>query len=649
MTPEQYEKDLAMVMAAWEPELSKFEGEDRLKLELRLRLTKVRQRCRWDHGFYSYMVVGRGRKVDGVTDMPLTEKQSEIAQAVVDMVWYKTLGMEELKEDRAYMLEKRKEMTSQGKSEDYLGWALRHSEKKVKAALRDWFKNGDPQWGGLPHKGKRYGEKKIEGLVSEAWEKVKKSLVSVMAGRSVGKTHLVADLINWFFFTWERSETFCLGPTSHQLNQVLWPEISRVSQYSESIYGSNSSIGFGKGKVFEKGSSFICPNKGVKDAKGSSLRETWFVRTIQLDQTKPIEDQMAGLSGKHADWMLIVVDEASGVPDHAYNVIHNTMEVIGQVNICIAIFNPNKSHGWALDGATGKKKEALGYRINGEECELITAQKIQNLIDAYGKDSTTYRVSVLGLPPKTDDGSFIPYEWMELSKERYTQTKPDDRAPVLFGIDTGLGGDKTVIAHRWGSRLEELYENNDQDVEQITMWILKRIVEHEPDHVYFERTGIAEAIYQALSKALKDRGCFKSVLHGIKPMSPARDRKKYASVMDELMCKVRDAFQDGTICLPPSRDRRYEELQAQLTIVELDKGSEDRDGRIKIKSKNTAEYRKKLKGATGDNKAKSPDHLDAFKLTFYHDMDVQSGFKKPRRDLYKPKQRPSSSGRYGWL
>ena len=121
------------------------------------------------------------------------------------------------------------------------------------------------------------------------------SLISVVSGHGIGKSATCSWVVLWFLYCFQRAQVPVTAPTATQMNDVLWKELSiwikRMPTKVQEIY----------------------------DWKSDYVRikydpEAWFARA--RTSTKENTEAIAGV---HSDYVLIVVDEASGVPEQVFN------------------------------------------------------------------------------------------------------------------------------------------------------------------------------------------------------------------------------------------------------------------------------------------------------------------------------------------
>ncbi len=411
---------------------------------------------------------------------------------------------------------------------------------------------------------KRYGKR----LKKEERELVKKVGISVMSGKGTGKDAMAAWLILWFLTCFNRPVIPCTANTQKQLKEVLWREVYKWL----------------KGSLIEKyitwqSEKIFLTERGGKD---------WFAvaRTVNAKATP--DEQVETLQGFHEENMMIIVDEASGIPDPVFRPFETTLT--GSLNFVLMIFNPTRSRGFAIDSHGVNRKEWICLHWDAEESELVSREQIQRLEEKYGRDSNAFRIAVKGLPPITDTDCLIPRNWIEDAVDRDIEVSDDD--PLLLGVDVGAGGDKSIILHRQGGVVSRIVENTSKNTMELVGWVVREIEDFEADAVFVDVIGLGNGVYNRL-RELGYR------VYPVDVGTRARNHDKFNRLRDELWWTVREQFEHGTISIPDD-----EELFYELESIKYDEM--DSSGRIKIEGKRDLRRR----GLSSPNKA------DALCLTY---------------------------------
>ena len=149
----------------------------------------------------------------------------------------------------------------------------------------------------------------------------KSKRTSIRSGHGTGKDAFASWIIFWFMVTRPFAKVACTAPTARQLNTVLWSELSKWQRKSSIL---QDEFVIQKDKLFHKHS-----------------KEEWWCRAISPAVKASKEEQAETLAGLHGDHLLIVVDEASGVPDPIFVPLEGAMTQ--EDNRVLLIGNPTKN------------------------------------------------------------------------------------------------------------------------------------------------------------------------------------------------------------------------------------------------------------------------------------------------------------------
>ena len=111
-------------------------------------------------------------------------------------------------------------------------------------------------------------------------------MTTVRSGHGIGKSAVEAWIVIWFMITRPYPKIPCTAPTQHQLFDILWAEISKWKRNNPVL---EKELIWTKEKIYLKGH-----------------QEEWFA----VARTAPTPD---ALQGFHAENVLYIIDEASGV------------------------------------------------------------------------------------------------------------------------------------------------------------------------------------------------------------------------------------------------------------------------------------------------------------------------------------------------
>lgn len=410
--------------------------------------------------------------------------------------------------------------------------------------------------------------------------------ITVRAGRGTGKSSSSSWLIFWFMCLFQDAKIPAVGPTEKSLKTILWAEL--YLWYNK--LQKNGDIQFQE------------PFRSKINMMASEVRIDNNPNWTTFQRVSPRNSDegtlKAVLGGLHADNMLILIDEASSIQDQVFQPLESTLT--SRCNFVIALFNPTKNSGWAHDSHFDAvaSQDFIKLHWNGEHSELVSPTYLKSLAKRYGgRDNNNYRVSVLGVPPTTDDNSLIPFTWCEDASSRVPFLQ--DNIDVVLGCDIARSGaDSTIVSIRQGKNVLGFEKINEIETFQTSVAILKIAKKYQAKYICIDSLGIGSGVFDTV------RASFPKT-YGVENSRRSNDPEKYFNLRAECFYRLRLAFEMGSISLPSDDS----ELKMQLSTIRFS----DEGGKIKIESKK--EIKKRLGG-------ESPDIADSLAISFYID-DLQ--------------------------
>lgn len=451
--------------------------------------------------------------------------------------------------------------------------------------------------------------------------------ITVRSGHGIGKDACVGGVaIPWFLITHAGQvgsgvmscKVVCTAPTARQLSDVLWSEIAKW------MMGSAIADEFviQKDKIFHK-----------------DYPKTWWCRAITTSTRQSKEEQAEALAGLHEEHMLIVVDEASGVPDPVYIPLEGALTK--EDNKVILIGNMTRNSGYFYDTHFHPviSKQWKKLHFSSEKSNNVEPSYCQYMATKYGITSNVYRIRVLGEPPLEDEKTFISLAWAEQCIGREI-TPPEDE-PLYLGIDVArYGEDKSIILPRIGNVVKPW--ETFQGLNTITLggFVMVQYQELEARGLAIDEIGVGAGVVDWLYKH-NLRSCF-----GVNVANASSDITKFDRLRDELWTRVREkliagAYSFPDIILPGEVLSLGQELANELASPLYDFNAH---GGFKIESKKQM----KLRGIA------SPNIADALCLSEYFSNVATRVWNKEQAKISKKKARwreqiaePSNS--YAWM
>ena len=387
-----------------------------------------------------------------------------------------------------------------------------------------------------------------KALTEEQKGYVKKIGISVMSGNGTGKDFVTAVTILFFLYCFANPKIPCTAPSAHQLKDIVWAELAKWIRKSRKLDDSGVPL-------LEKLLGWQAETVFLREKKGKE----WFAVARSINTKATPDEQAETLAGFHEDFMLFVVDEASGVPDPVFRPIEGSLT--GKLNIVVLIFNPTRTGGYAVKTHGEDASRWVCLRWNAEECERVTREHIEYYRDKFGEDSNTYRIRILGLPPIVDGNTLIPPDWIHDAKLR--DIEPDPRDYIVKGFDIGGGGDPSIIATRKGGKVYPFKTNTTADSNVLTDWAYMDFVNAEANLLYGDVKGIGWAIMGNLRKRLS--GKVRSVDANSTPLA----KERFLNKRMEMAWNVRTAFENKEISIPDDPEL-IDELLALKTVPDDD-------------------------------------------------------------------------------
>ncbi len=202
----------------------------------------------------------------------------------------------------------------------------------------------------------------------------------------------------------------------------------------------------------------------------------WFAAAVA--SSKP-----ENIAGSHADNLLFVVDEASGVDDKIIETINGTLS--GKNNKLLLLGNPTKAEGSFYESHTSARALYSCFTVNAEESPRTNKENIEAMAQKYGRDSNVYRVRVLGEFPLNEDDVLIPIGLVEQSIMTDWE-EPEIPEHIRICADVArFGSDKTIISQRVDKKIDIIHKRNGMDTVWTANVILReyiRLLERYPDY-----------------------------------------------------------------------------------------------------------------------------------------------------------------------
>jgi hypothetical protein len=347
--------------------------------------------------------------------------------------------------------------------------------------------------------------------------------ISIRSGHGTGKDAAAAWLILWFELTNSYPKVICTAPTARQLQDILWSEISKWLRQS----------------VFH---NFFCIQRDKIYLK--ECQKEWWVRGVTANVKASAEDQAETIAGFHAPNMLIVIDEASGVPDPVFIPLEGAMTQ--ENNRVLLIGNMTRNSGYFYDTQYHAEisKQWVKLHWDSRKSTNVKPEMVKYFADKYGIDSDVYRVRVVGDAPSSNTNSLIPLAWAVQCVGNDILVAEDE--PLYLGVDVArFGDDDSVILPRKGNEVRPWITYNGMNVIDIGSNVRLAMNDLGALGAAIDEIGVGAGTVDWLHKCGLTRQIF-----GVNVAMKSTDRTKYDKLRDELWWMVREKCMKAQYSFP---------------------------------------------------------------------------------------------------
>lgn len=436
-----------------------------------------------------------------------------------------------------------------------------------------------------------------EKLREFIWSKQKEIMNSVRDNRKtavhschgVGKSYIAARIVAWWIDSHPPGEAVAVtsAPTGRQVRAILWKEIGRAH---------------------------------AKGLPGRTNQQNWLLEVVPGKEElvafgmKPSDSDPSAFQGIHARWVLVLFDEACGIPG-GDGKSHSLWEAADSLlsndeSRFLAIGNPDdptSEFAKVCKPGSGFHVIKIGFadtpNFTGEDVPdklrkvLIGVEYVEDKKKRWGEKNPLYIAKILGIFPESSVDGLIPLAWIRAAQERTLEAK----GPNELGVDVGAGGDKNVVCHRKGP----VFRIIRRDTESDTMVSCGNLIYD----LKTTKATVAKVDKIGIGKGMVDRAKEKKKpIIGINVAQSAREPESFINLRAEGYWGLRERFEQGLIDI----EENDEDLAAQLVEIKYRRTS---SGKVQIESKE--EMKKRL--------GHSPDDADATMLASLVPPDEEEG------------------------
>ena len=412
---------------------------------------------------------------------------------------------------------------------------------------------------------------------------------SIKSGHGVGKSACASWTMIWHLLTKYPQKTVVTAPTVAQLHDALGTECKRwINELPE---------------AFQDQLEVLSEQIRLKGAPAESFI-SFRVSRVETPEA---------LAGIHSEHVLLVVDEASGVPEQIYEASGGSMSGANAATLLLG--NPVRSSGFFHSTHTRLSKYWKTMTVSCLDSERVTEDYIEDMKIRYGEDTNPWRIRVLGEFPFEDEDTIVPRDLIEDSINRDVKVI---QGPVVMGVDIARrGGDSSAICVRQNNHIigSGVMTKKGFDLMQVVGWIRDEIENVkqsgiEVSEVLIDSIGLGAGVVDRLLEEGID-------VRGVNVGESSSVSTEFWNLRAELWWKCREWFAKKDVAIP--RDERLVEELASVRRLWPS------NGKLQVEPKDQTRQR------LGRNT--SPDSADALILTFASYASMTTGKRSWKQPL----------------
>jgi phage terminase large subunit len=404
-------------------------------------------------------------------------------------------------------------------------------------------------------------------------------LISIRSCHGPGKTALAAWLVLYMLIFRYPQNTIATAPSTAQLEDAL---VVRVLEWLKRLPVALQEL--------------LEVKKNRIELRGAA-ESSWFsARTAKAENPE-------ALQGAHSANVLLIADEASGVPEQIFEAGAGSMTDVGATTLLLG--NPVRTSGLFYDTHHKLKDMWFTVHVGYGDSPRVTEAFANDIARRYGPDSNAYRVRVLGEFPRSDLDTIVAFADVEDARGR--DIVVPKRIALLWGLDVArFGDDANCLLKRSRIHVEpDISVWGGVDLMQ-TAGKVKREwditpPEQRPEEILIDVIGLGAGVVDRLRE-------LKLPARGVNVSESASLKETYRNLRTELWFEAREWLSAKTVKLPScpggcARECPHERLAQELVVPRYSVTS---SGKLLAEPKDSMKKRG----------FKSPNVAEAFILTF---------------------------------
>jgi phage terminase large subunit len=391
-----------------------------------------------------------------------------------------------------------------------------------------------------------------------------KRRISVRAGHGVGKSTVCSWAIVWVMCTRFPQKCVMTAPTAGQLFDALFSELKAQVNKLPPVLRDSFDV------LSDRISLKAAPESSFASARTSS------------------SERPEALAGIHSENVLLIVDEASAVPEPVFEAAAGSMS--GHSACTILIGNPTRNSGLFYRTHHELSADWDTMHVSCLDIPLVSKDFVEQIKATYGEGSNAYRIRVLGEFAVADNDTLIAAELVDAAMGRDVPVDVSDG--MIYGLDVArFGTDRSALCKRKGNVVMEVKSWGGLDLMQLVGAVVNEARTDNPVEICVDTIGLGSGVADRLREMgynVRDVNVAES-----SAMNPNANKLR-----DELWLAVKDWLATRTVRIPNDQTLRHELVAPRYNFSS--------SGKIVVESKDAMKKRG----------MRSPDLADAVCLTF---------------------------------
>lgn len=410
------------------------------------------------------------------------------------------------------------------------------------------------------------------------------SNTAVQSNHSSGKSFISSVVVSWWLDSHPPGEAFVVtsAPTGQQVKAILWREIGR--RHKEA------------------------------NLPGRTNQTEWFIdmeghTELVAFGRKPNDYEPTAFQGIHARFVLVVLDEACGIPESLWDAASSLAS--NENGRILAIGNPDDPQSYFARVCSTRDWDWNVIKISafdtpnftGEDVTdhvremLVSKRWVEEKKRQWGETSPVYISKVLGEFPVDAEDGIIPLSWA--SRCQHLEIRADGTTEL--GLDVAAGGsDETVVWARRGKVALRKWTIRESDPLVLADWVMDIIHQTDAKMLKVDSIGVGWGVGGTIDGWHRD-GRHECLVVPVNASTAAYDAEHFLNLRAEMWWEARERCRNEEWDLGVLEDDDMADLTAPRFHT--------RNPRARIQIESKDELRKRL--------GRSPDSADALNLAFH--------------------------------